>query len=281
MSKSCKVSVIMPCFNHGEFLPEAVESVRNTKRDDIELIVVDDGSTDERTRKEMDALSAQRINVIRQVNKGLAAARNAAVLASHGDYIFPLDADDRLRSGWIDRGIGILDSDPRVGVVYGDAQCFGTRADRWHVGPFDPERLLFSNFIHASALYRRSVWERSAGYDGTMPVQGLEDWDFWVGALERGWRFHYLPEVFFEYRRAEQSMLTRAIPLYDQVLEFVARKHGLLYRQAWLSAVSERKSVKWTLNNLCKLLRCRVKARFNKHARVSADLMQTGAPKSL
>jgi glycosyltransferase involved in cell wall biosynthesis len=281
MNKTCKMSIIMPCFNHGEFLAEAVESVNNIKRDDIELIVVDDGSTDERTRKEMDTLCAQGTRVIRQENKGLAAARNAAVLASHGDYIFPLDADDRMRADWIDRGIGILESDPRVGVVYGDAQCFGTRTDRWHVGPFDPERLLFSNFIHASALYRRSVWERNAGYDGTMPVQGLEDWDFWVGALERGWRFHYLPEAFFEYRRAEQSMLTRAIPLYDQVLEFVARKHGLLYRQAWLSAVSQRKSVKWTLNNLCKLLRCRVKARFNKHAGVSVDLMQTRAPKSL
>jgi glycosyltransferase involved in cell wall biosynthesis len=281
MSKSCKMSVIIPCFNHGKFLPEAVASVNNIKREDIELIVVDDGSTDKRTRKEMDALIGQGINVIQQANKGLAAARNAAVLASHGDYIFPLDADDRMRADWIDRGIGILESDPRVGVVYGDAQCFGTRTDRWYVGPFDPERLLFSNFIHASALYRRFVWEQNGGYDGTMPVQGIEDWDFWVGTLERGWRFHYLPEVFFEYRRAEQSMLTRAIPLYDQVLEFVARKHGLLYRQAWLSAVSERKSVKWTLNNLCKLLRSRVKARFNKHAGVSVDMMQTRAPKSL
>ena len=76
-------------------------------------------------------------------------------------------------------------------------------------------------------------------------------------------------------------MLTRAIPWYDQVLEFVARKHGLLCRQAWLSGVSERKSVKWTLDNLWKLLRWRVKARFNKHAAVPVDLMQTRAPKSL
>jgi glycosyltransferase involved in cell wall biosynthesis len=280
MTKSYKVSIVIPCFNHGEFLPEAVASVTRIGRDDVELIVVDDGSTDERTCKEMDALPAQGIKVIRQENKGLAGARNAGILASQGEYIFPLDADDRLCPGWIDGGIRILDSDPKVGVVYGDAQCFGTRTDRWHVGPFDPERLLFSNFIHASALYRRSVWERNAGYDGTMPVQGLEDWDFWVGALERGWRFHYLPEVFFEYRRAEQSMLTRAIPLYDQVLEFVARKHGLLYRQAWLSVLNDRESVKWTLNNLWKLLRCRVKARFNKDAGVSADLMQTRAPKS-
>jgi glycosyltransferase involved in cell wall biosynthesis len=279
MTRSSKVSVIMPCFNHGEFLPEAVASVITIKREDIELIVVDDGSTDERTRKEMDALSGQGIKVIRQNNKGLAAARNAGVLASQGEYLFPLDADDRLRSGWIERGIEILDSNPQVGVVYGDAQCFGTRTDRWHVGPFDPERLLDWNFIHASALFRRSIWEQNSGYDGTMPVQGLEDWDFWLGALEHGWRFAYVPEVFFDYRRAEQSMITRTAAFEDQVREFIARKHGLLYRQAWLSLVSERQSlvrerqsVKWTLHNLRELLKSRLKQRFNKDAGVSANL---------
>ena len=109
MGKRVKVSVIMPCFNHGEFVQEAVESVTRAGRDDLELVVVDDGSTDERTRREMDALSARGINVIRQENKGLAGARNAGVLAAQGEYIFQLDADDRLRSGWLDEGTGILD----------------------------------------------------------------------------------------------------------------------------------------------------------------------------
>ena len=220
----------------------------------------------------LSVMCAQGIKVIRQENKGLAAARNVGVLASQGEYLFPLDADDRLRSGWIDRGIGILDSDPEVGVVYGDAQCFGTRTDRWPGGPFDANQLLFANFIHASALYRRSVWERNSGYDGTMPVQGFEDWDFWLGALGHGWRFAYVPEIFFDYRRAEQSMIIRALPFQDQVGEFVARKHALLYWQAWRSLVIERQSVRWTFHNLTKLLKSRVKQRFNKAAGGPADL---------
>ncbi|HXM96381.1 MAG TPA: glycosyltransferase [Candidatus Dormibacteraeota bacterium] len=273
MSESCKMSVIMPCFNHGEFLPEAVGSVNNIKRNDIELIVVDDGSTDDRTRKEMDALCTQGTKVIRQENKGLAAARNVGILASQGEYLFPLDADDRLRSGWIDRGIEILDSNPRIGVVYGDAQNFGTRTDRWRVGPFDADRLLYGNFIHASGLYRRSVWQQNSGYDGTMPVQGFEDWDFWLGALEHSWQFAYVPEVFFDYRRAEQSMISRTAGFEDQVAEFIARKHALLHRQAflsllseWQSLVRERQSVKWTFRNLRELLKSRLKRRFNKDA---------------
>ena len=264
--KSCKISVVIPCFNHGQFLTEAVQSVTALNRNDVELIVVDDGSTDEPTRKEMDALSAQGINVIRQENQGLAAARNAGIRASHGHYIFPLDADDRLRSGWLDHAMGILESDPQVGVVYGDAQCFGTRTDRWVVGSFDPDRLLYWNFIHASALYRRSIWEQSGGYDGTMPVQGLEDWDLWLGALEHGWRFMYVPEVFFDYRQSEHSMITQTAAFEDQIREFITKKHGLLYGRAWLSLVNERQllinereSVKWTLGNLRRLLKSRLK----------------------
>jgi len=262
MSGFCKVSVIVPCFNHGEFLPEAVASVNNIQREDIELIVVDDGSTDERTRKEMETLCAQGIKVVRQKNKGLAAARNAGVLASQGEYLFPLDADDRMRSGWIDRGIGILDADPQVGVVYGDAQCFGIRTDRWHVGPFESDRLLNCNFIHASALYRRSVWEQNRGYDGTMPVQGFEDWDFWLGALEHGWQFAYVPEIFFDYRQAAGSMITRTRGFESQIEAFVGTKHGFLYQRAWRELEREHASVKRTFRNLIRLLKSRFREKF-------------------
>ena len=74
----------MPCFNHGEFVQEAVDSVIKAKRDDMELIVVDDGSTDEHTHKEIDALSTRGIKVIRQENVGVGPARNTAILASQG-----------------------------------------------------------------------------------------------------------------------------------------------------------------------------------------------------
>jgi glycosyltransferase involved in cell wall biosynthesis len=271
MTKSYKVSIVIPCFNHGEFLPEAVASVTKIARDDIELIVVDDGSTDEGTVREVDKLVSQGIKVIRQGNNGPAGARNAAINASQGEYILPLDADDRLRSGWIDSAIAILDSDAQVGVVYGDAQCFGTRTDHWRVGPFEADKLLNWNFIHASALFRRSVWEQNSGYDLTI-LRGLEDWDFWLGAMEHGWRFAYMPEVFFEYRQAVQSLTTSTAGYQDQVREFVARKHGLLYWQAWLSLVSERQSLRWTFQNLRKLLKSRLKQKFNRDTGVPASV---------
>jgi glycosyltransferase involved in cell wall biosynthesis len=273
MSKSYKVSVVIPCFNHGEFVEEAVESVTRAGRDDLELIVVDDGSTDERTGREMDALAARGIKVIRQENKGLAGARNAGILASQAEYIFPLDADDRLHPGWIDGAIQLLDSDGKVGVVYGDAECFGTRTGRWHTGPFDASQLMQSNYIHCSALYRRVIWEQNGGYDGAMPVQGAEDWDFWLSTVEHGWQFAYVPEILFDYRIAEQSMITRlrGSGLMGQLEQFVAEKHGLLYRRAWQSLLSERQSGRGVSRQLVKLLASRVKEKLFGSQRVKAE----------
>ncbi|MGA9913812.1 MAG: glycosyltransferase [Paraburkholderia sp.] len=259
MTDSFKVSVVVPCFNHGEFLQEAVASVINIRRHDLELIVVDDGSTDERTRKEMDVLSGQGIKIIRQENKGLAAARNAGILVSQGEYILPLDADNRLRPGYIEHGIRVLDANPHIGVVYGDAEYIGMRTGRWRVGSFERDRLLRWNYIDACALYRRSIWEQNYGYDGTMPVQGLEDWDFWLSALAHGWEFAYVPEVLFEYRVCENSMIARAAGFWAPIEEFIAMKHGLLYRHSWLQLAIERESVKASARSLYQLLKCRLK----------------------
>jgi glycosyltransferase involved in cell wall biosynthesis len=232
--------------------------VTRLNRDDLELIVVDDGSTDARTRDEMDKLCLRGIKVIRQTNQGLAGARNAGVRNSTGKYLLPLDADNRLRAAYLEKGALILDAHPEIGVVYGDAEYIGTRSGRSVVGSFDPGKLLNWNFIDACALYRRPVWEQNQGYDGTMPVQGLEDWDFWLGALGQGWQFAYLPEVAFDYRMAGESMLTRVKGAEDKIAEFVARKHGPLYREAWLRLRRERSSVKATLRNLVRLCRERV-----------------------
>jgi glycosyltransferase involved in cell wall biosynthesis len=259
MTNSFKVSVIIPCFNHGEFLPEAVASVTDIGRNDVELIIVDDGSTDQRTSKEIAALIAQGIHVVRQENRGLAAARNAGILISQGEYVLPLDADNRLRRGYVEHGIRILDANPHTGVVYADAEYIGMRTGRWQVGLFERDRLLQWNYIDACAVYRRSIWEQNRGYDSTMPVQGLEDWDFWLSTLAHGWKFAYVPEVLFEYRVVENSMIARASGSEASIEEFIAIKHGLLFRNSWMELLMEHKSVSATVRNLYKLLKCRLK----------------------
>lgn len=259
MSTDPKISVVIPCFNHAEFLTEAVASVLNAKRADVELIVIDDGSSDERTRKELDSLEAGGIHVIRQENQGPSAARNAAILASKGEYILPLDADDHLRHSFLDRSIAILDSQPNVGIVYGDAEWFGLRTGRWVTGPFDTNRLLYWNFIPISAVYRRLVWEQNGGYDSAVRP---EDYDFWLCALEHGWQFAYVPEVLFENRVLENSRVTSTYTRLPQLAAAIGKKHGALYRQTWIERQREHDSGRATLSNLSRLIKLRLKQKF-------------------
>lgn len=261
MTTPPKVSVIIPCFNHGEFLPEAVASVTSMHRPDVELIVVDDGSTDERTRNELAALVGRGIRVIRQENKGPAAARNAAIRPSKGEYIFPLDADDRARPASIERAIRILDANPPTGVVYGDVEHFGTRTSRWVTGSFNARRLLQNNYLCCSSLFRRLVWEQNGGFDERM-LDGYEDWDFWVGAFEHGWQFAYVPEALFEYRQHGESVSSRVLDRKEQVAQFIAQKHSALYRRDWLQLTYEHDSGAATFRNLRRIIKARIKHKF-------------------
>lgn len=255
------ISIIVPCFNQGEFLPEAVSSVTSMNRNDVELIVVDDGSTDERTAKETAALEAQGIRVIRQENKGLSAARNAGIRASAAKYILPLDGDNRLRAAYIEHGIRILDSDPRIGVVYGDRQLFGTEQGCWTAGPFDLHRLMQDNYIDACAVFRRVLWEQNGGYDENMK-QGFEDWEFWLSAYEHGWRFAYIPQALFDYRRHQSSMLAEGLKSKESIARYVAAKHAALYRQEWSQLALEHDSGKATFRNFGRIVKARIKQRL-------------------
>jgi hypothetical protein len=199
------LSVVIPCYNLGETLIEAIASVERTAPERCELIVVDDGSWQPRTLEVLAALREGGYHVIDQPNAGLAAARNRGIREARGRYILPLDADNRLAADYIASAIKVLDSRPEAGVVYGDRLEFGFRNGRKHVPEFDLPMLLWSNYIDACAVYRREIWEACGGYDAG--AAAWEDWDFWISTAGRGWRFQRYSDVAFEYRVRPNSML--------------------------------------------------------------------------
>ena len=232
MTKPCKVSVVIPCFNHGEFLPEAVCSATCIERDDIELIVVDDGSTDERTRKEMDALPAQGIKVIRQENKGLAAARNAGIAISRGEYILPLDADDRLRFGCFDRGleswnrIHELASSMGMRNVSGLVRAAGISDRSNGIGCCDG--ITFTLPPSTVVLFGNRIAATMARCPFKGMKIGIFGWVLWSMAGN----LRTCRKCFSTIDKPKESMFTRTREFESQIEAFVARKHGLLYRQA-------------------------------------------------
>jgi glycosyltransferase involved in cell wall biosynthesis len=200
------LSVVIPCFNDGKFLMEAVQSAESNRRGRHEIIIVNDGSNDPATLDVLAAVGQRGHRVLHQENRGLGAARNQGIKFAKGRYILPLDSDNRIRSDYMDRGIEILDRDPIVDVVYGDAEYFGDKNGRNFVPEFNLARLLVWNYIDACAVFRKNAWERCGGYDEGMPHQGFEDWDLWCRIACSGGGFHHIPEILFDYRMRKDSM---------------------------------------------------------------------------
>ena len=202
-----RISIIIPCYNHGHYIREAIASVEKcTDKSLYEIIIVNDGSTDAFTIEEMGRLASDGYHVINQVNQRLGRTRNNGIKAAKGEYILPLDSDNRIRPEYIYESIKILDSHPEIAVVYGDAQFFGDQEKRHVVGEFNLQNMMVENQIDACAVYRKSVWEAVGGYDEKM-IMGLEDWDLWMNMSFKNYKFHYVPEILFDYRVLGNSML--------------------------------------------------------------------------
>jgi glycosyltransferase involved in cell wall biosynthesis len=226
------VSVIIPCYNQGEFVLEAIASVESCQDPVYEILIVNDGSTSPVTQKVLTYLQEKGYQVINQSNQGLAAARNTGIKKAQGRYILPLDADNKIKPAYITEAVAILDEHPEVGVVYGNAELFGEKTGIVEVPDFDINRLVAGNYIDACAVFRRTVWQDCGGYDSQIPQKlGYEDWDFWLGVAEKGWQFHHVSEVMYEYRFRENSMVSACnIPENRRELfRYICSKHIGLY----------------------------------------------------
>ena len=223
------VSIVTPCYDQGTLLVDAIASAERTAPPNCELIIVNDGSREPRTLEILDLLKRLGYYVHDQANLGLSGARNAAIARARGRYILPLDDDNRLRAGYIRDAIHVLDTQPEVGVVYGDRYEFGLRGGVQPVPPLDRRKLIENNYIDACAVFRKEIWSVVGGYDAFLSP--LEDWDLWLRALKRGWRFHHLAYATFDYRVRPDSLLARvaATAPEGEYRRRIREKHPDLY----------------------------------------------------
>ncbi|TAD90634.1 MAG: glycosyltransferase [Bacteroidetes bacterium] len=232
-----KVSIIIPCYNQGHFLADAIKSIEATLCENYEVIIINDGSTDDFTNAYTKSLAEQGFNVIFQQNMGLAAARNAGVLQAKGQYILPLDADNKILKPYVEDAVKLLDADNRVAVVYGDAQIFGDKDELWEIGSYNQQRLMLHNYIDACALIRKSALESVGLYDAKNRLYGLEDWDLWLRLSFAGYGFSYLPMVCFCYRVHQQAMSKGGITQYknvNQVEKVIHEKYPHHMGHGWI-----------------------------------------------
>lgn len=229
-----RVSVIVPCYKQAHLLPEAVQSVVAQTYAHWELIIVNDGSPDN-TSAVAQALIARyphcAIRLVERPNGGLSAARNTGIKAARGQYILPLDADDKLHPEMLEKTVALLESSPEAAICYTDVRMFGTQDKVWLCGPLTLEHSRLENTVAHCCLFRREVFAAVGGYS-TRP--GYEDWEFWLDALDRGFLAVYLPEPLFLYRQWAQSKGTGDSKKRARFVAEIVLRHAHLYHPSRL-----------------------------------------------
>lgn len=208
MNCTPKVSIIVPCYKQAEYLSETLDSVLAQTYPDWECVIVNDGSPDNTEEIASQYLEKdRRYKYVSQDNKGLATARNVGIANSNGEFILPLDADDLIAPSYIEKAINHFIQFPETKLVYCKAETFGWKTGCWDLPPYEYEKFIWDNCIFCSAIYRRSDYDKTVGYNQNM-VHGHEDWDFWLSLLKKDDDVYRIDEVLFYYRVKEVSMVT-------------------------------------------------------------------------
>jgi glycosyltransferase involved in cell wall biosynthesis len=240
---SPRVSVIIPCYDMGRYLDEAVESVLLQTCADFEILVVDDGSTDPETQRLLAGYRRPKTRVFRCEHAGVTATRNYGVAQAAGEYLSFVDADDRMGPRCLERCLDRFDADPSLTFVSFWVRLFGEESWDWRQSRCDLLALLGECTVATAALVQRSAVEAVGGFDPAMEL-GHEDWDLWLSLTERGFVGAIVPEVLFYYRRRSNSRSAVADRGETNLRLFAdrVRKHDASYRRFLFDALCEREA---------------------------------------
>jgi glycosyltransferase involved in cell wall biosynthesis len=219
------ISVIIPCYNDGAYLHEAIASIRKQYYPAYEIIVVNDGSTDPATLKVLDDVVAPDVQVLHKENGRMASARNYGIKHARGRIIAALDSDDYFGEGFFNKAMAILNTRQEIGVVTSYIQLFGAENKVGKPRGGTSVNFLFGNQCPACAIYRIECWEQIGGFDETMKM-GYEDWEFYIRVTRQGWEIEVIPERLLFYRRTVKSTYTNdTTPHKVALVNYIVDKH--------------------------------------------------------
>lgn len=226
-----KVSIIIPCYNQGKYVAEAINSALRQTFKDIEIVCVNDGSTDNSVEiiKLFENKYKNFIFLNNEENRGVIYSRNFAIKNCNGTYILPLDADDIIEPTYVEKAVKILDNNPNIGIVYCKAKIFGNYDKYWNLKPFNKSDILYENCIFCSALFRKSDFIKIGGYNNNMKY-GCEDYDLWLSFIEQGLEVFQINEILFSYRQYDEtSRTTISLKNKKEIWNNLIKNHINLY----------------------------------------------------
>jgi glycosyltransferase involved in cell wall biosynthesis len=237
------VSVVIPCYNNADTIAETLQSVRNQTYNNIEIIVVNDGSTDAsdimiNTFKN-DTLSLD-FQYYKQTNSGPSITRNNGAAAAKGEYIMFLDADDLLHETYIEKAINVLINQPTINIVYSNTEFFGAETGLWNLKNFEISDFLKYNSIPIFALIRNEVFQKVGGFDTNLSF--TEDWELWIRIVKQYGGVFKINETLFYYRKREnKSSLSDNMNVNDNSdlsRLYIYNKHYDFYKENGLDLTS-------------------------------------------
>lgn len=226
-----KVSIIIPCYNQGKYVAEAINSALRQTFKDIEIVCVNDGSTDNSVEiiKSFENKYKNFIFLNNEENRGVIYSRNFAIKNCNGTYILPLDADDIIEPTYVEKAVKILDNNPNIGIVYCKAKIFGNYDKYWNLKPFNKSDILYENCIFCSAIFRKSDFLKIGGYNNNMKY-GCEDHDLWLSFIEQGLEVFQINEILFSYRQYDEtSRTTISLKNKKEIWNNLIKNHINLY----------------------------------------------------
>lgn len=228
--KHPKISIIMPCYNQAQYLDEALQSVLGQTYSNWECIIVNDGSTDNTASIVKGWLTRdKRLGYFEQENKGVSNARNTGIANSEGEFILPLDADDKISSDYLQLALDEFVKNPDLKIVYCNAKKFGKESGIWDLPPFSYANLAKENVIFSSAIFKKDDWKRIGGYDENMD-KGLEDWEFWIALIKNGGEVKKIDDFCFFYRTKIESRNKNMLQNEFKELEnYLSIKHAAFF----------------------------------------------------
>jgi hypothetical protein len=231
-----KVSVVIPCYNYGHYLTEAVYSVLHQTYQDFEIIIVNDGSTDNSREIAEEIIDRNRnysMRLISTENSGKPAiSRNRGISASRGEYVLCLDADDLIMPTMLEMCVEYLDAYDSISVVYTDQIKFNETGSILIEPPeYEFGSLLRGNFLNYCSLFRKKAWSDVGGYAEDI---GYEDWDFWINCATRGHIGKHIPQPLFAYRYHGNGQYSKDVSKHERILAQLILKHAVYYQNSEL-----------------------------------------------
>lgn len=226
------LSVIIPYYNMGLYLADCLESILQSTWREIEIIIINDGSTEPESIDVLNKVAGQlqQIRIIHQSNKGLAAVRNHGATIARGRYLAFLDADDRVDPEYYEKAIRVLQCKENVFFVGSWVRYFGNSDAIWPTFTPQPPYALVHNPINSAGLVYKTAAFIAGGLNDKKMVYGLEDFESVISMLAKGLNGVVLPEILFYYRVRTGSMIrniSREKLLYSN--KYIAEKHSAYY----------------------------------------------------